>query len=84
MVDDLELPTHSAVEQLMFQQDPHYISPTISQVLEVNGVTAEYYAMQWFLTLFASDLPQRTVHRIWAGPSANAAGANCNVEPLHG
>lgn len=66
----------------------------------MNGVTAEYYAMQWppsqqifpktikntnrddglkngvvllfgavplrFLTLFASDLPQRTVHRIWA------------------
>lgn len=39
--------------------------PDVHAVLEVNGVTAEYYAMQWFLTLFASDLPQRTVHRIW-------------------
>ena len=69
---------------LMFQQYPHHIGPTISQVLEVNGVTAEYYAMQWFLTLFASDLPQRTVHRIWAGPSANAAGGSRSVEPLYG
>ncbi|CAK8988184.1 unnamed protein product [Durusdinium trenchii] len=39
--------------------------PDVHAVLQVNGVTAEYYAMQWFLTLFASDLPQRAVHRIW-------------------
>merc|ERR1712066_479413 len=31
----------------------------------MHGVNAEYYAIQWFLTLFASDLPQPTVRRIW-------------------
>lgn len=39
--------------------------PKAHAALEAHGVTAEYYAMQWFLTLFASDLPQKTVLRIW-------------------
>ena len=30
-----------------------------------HGVNSEYYAMQWFLTLYASDLPQEVVRRIW-------------------
>lgn len=28
-------------------------------------MSSEYYAIQWFLTLFASDLPQPIVRRIW-------------------
>ncbi|CAJ1347685.1 unnamed protein product [Effrenium voratum] len=39
--------------------------PDVHAVLQVHGVTSEYYAMQWFLTLYASDLPQPTVQRIW-------------------
>lgn len=39
--------------------------PKVHVVLHRHGVTSEYYAMQWFLTLFASDLPQPTVRRIW-------------------
>ena len=30
-----------------------------------HGVSSEYYAIQWFLTLYASDLPQPIVRRIW-------------------
>jgi len=39
--------------------------PKVHDCLQVHGVNAEYYAIQWFLTLFASDLPQSTVRRIW-------------------
>lgn len=39
--------------------------PKVHDVLQAHGVNAEYYAIQWFLTLFASDLPQPTVRRIW-------------------
>lgn len=39
--------------------------PKVHDCLQVIGVNAEYYAIQWFLTLFASDLPQPTVRRIW-------------------
>ncbi|CAE7563151.1 Evi5, partial [Symbiodinium necroappetens] len=30
-----------------------------------HGVNSEYYAIQWFLTLYASDLRQEVVRRIW-------------------
>jgi hypothetical protein len=39
--------------------------PKAHAALHNHGITAEFYAMQWFLTLFASDLPQRVVVRIW-------------------
>jgi hypothetical protein len=39
--------------------------PKVHAALQRHGVTAEYYAMQWFLTLFAGDLPQPVVRRIW-------------------
>lgn len=39
--------------------------PKVHSALERLGVRAEYYALQWFLTLFASDLSQDTVRRIW-------------------
>jgi len=39
--------------------------PKVHDCLQQHGVNAEYYAIQWFLTLFASDLPQTTVRRIW-------------------
>jgi len=39
--------------------------PKVHTALQRHGVTAEYYAMQWFLTLFASDLPQPVVRRVW-------------------
>lgn len=28
-------------------------------------MSSEYYAIQWFLTLYAIDLPQPVVRRIW-------------------
>ncbi|CAE7743776.1 BMH2 [Symbiodinium sp. CCMP2592] len=31
----------------------------------LHGVNSEYYAIQWFLTLYASDLRQEVVRRIW-------------------
>lgn len=39
--------------------------PKVHTELDKHGVNAEYYAIQWFLTVFASDLPQPTVRRIW-------------------
>jgi len=39
--------------------------PKVHAALQRHGVNAEYYALQWFLTVFASDLPQPTVRRIW-------------------
>ncbi|CAK0840576.1 unnamed protein product [Prorocentrum cordatum] len=39
--------------------------PRVHGGLQRHGVTAEYYAVQWFLTLFASDLAQTLVRRIW-------------------
>lgn len=39
--------------------------PVTHAALVCHGITAEYYAMQWFLTLFASDLPQPVVRRVW-------------------
>jgi hypothetical protein len=39
--------------------------PETHDILQQHGVTAEYYAMQWFLTIFAGVLPQLTVRRIW-------------------
>jgi len=39
--------------------------PKVHDCLQAHGVNAEFYAIQWFLTLFASDLPQPTVRRIW-------------------
>jgi hypothetical protein len=39
--------------------------PRVHSGLQRHGITAEYYAMQWFLTLFASDLSQPIVRRIW-------------------
>jgi len=39
--------------------------PDVHTALEVHGITAEYYAMNWFLTLFASDLQQPVVRRVW-------------------
>lgn len=39
--------------------------PEIHQALQQHGVTAEYYAMQWFLALYAGDLPQPVVRRVW-------------------
>merc|ERR1719253_976387 len=39
--------------------------PKAADTLDVHGITGEFYAMQWFLTLFASDLPQNVVARIW-------------------
>jgi len=39
--------------------------PKVHAALVRHGVNSEYYAIQWFLTLFASDLQQATVRRIW-------------------
>lgn len=39
--------------------------PKVHAALVRHGVNSEYYAIQWFLTLFASDLQQPVVHRIW-------------------
>lgn len=39
--------------------------PKVHAALVKHGVNSEYYAIQWFLTLFASDLPQDIVRRIW-------------------
>lgn len=39
--------------------------PETYAALQTHGINAEYYAMQWFLTLFACDLPQKVVLRIW-------------------
>jgi hypothetical protein len=39
--------------------------PEAHAALEEHGISAEFYAMQWFLTLFAGDLPQKVVVRIW-------------------
>lgn len=39
--------------------------PKVHAALVKHGVNSEYYAIQWFLTLFASDLPQGTVRRVW-------------------
>mmetsp|Transcript_99112 Transcript_99112/g.181810 ORF Transcript_99112/g.181810 Transcript_99112/m.181810 type:complete len:425 (+) Transcript_99112:70-1344(+) len=39
--------------------------PETYAALQMHGVSAEYYAMQWFLTLFSCDLPQKLVLRIW-------------------
>jgi hypothetical protein len=39
--------------------------PRAHAALVQHGITAEFYAMQWFLTLFASDLPQKVVTRVW-------------------
>eukprot|EP00927_Polykrikos_kofoidii_P055760 TRINITY_DN49979_c0_g1_i1.p1 TRINITY_DN49979_c0_g1~~TRINITY_DN49979_c0_g1_i1.p1 ORF type:complete len:583 (-),score=97.04 TRINITY_DN49979_c0_g1_i1:123-1835(-) len=39
--------------------------PNVHAALEKNGVNSEYYGIQWFLTLFASELDQAIVRRIW-------------------
>lgn len=39
--------------------------PKVHTALVRHGVNSEYYAIQWFLTLFASDLSQPIVRRIW-------------------
>lgn len=39
--------------------------PKVYQCMEKFDISAEYYGMSWFLTLFASELPQEHVHRIW-------------------
>jgi hypothetical protein len=39
--------------------------PRVHSAIEMSGTTAEFYAMQWFMTLFASDLQQKVVFRIW-------------------
>jgi hypothetical protein len=39
--------------------------PRVHGGLQRHGINAEYYAVQWFLTLFASDLAQPLVRRIW-------------------
>lgn len=39
--------------------------PKVHAVLKSHGVNAEFYAIQWFLTLFASDLQQSVVRRVW-------------------
>jgi len=39
--------------------------PKAHAVLDAHGVTAEFYAMEWFLTLFASDLAQNVVVQVW-------------------
>lgn len=39
--------------------------PKVHEALTMHGVNSEYYAIQWFLSLYASDLPQPVVRRIW-------------------
>lgn len=39
--------------------------PKVHTALVRHGVNSEYYAIQWFLTLFASDLQQQVVRRVW-------------------
>ncbi|CAE7461207.1 GYP5 [Symbiodinium pilosum] len=43
----------------------HLDSPSGYFEIVRHGVNSEYYAIQWFLTLYASDLPQDVVRRIW-------------------
>lgn len=39
--------------------------PKVHLALSKYDIRAEYYGMSWFLTLFASELPQSQVHHIW-------------------
>jgi len=39
--------------------------PKAHEALEAHGITAEFYAMEWFLTLFSSDLPQKVILQVW-------------------
>lgn len=39
--------------------------PQVHIALVRHGVNSEYYAIQWFLTLYSSDLGQEVVRRIW-------------------
>ncbi|CAD7963033.1 unnamed protein product, partial [Amoebophrya sp. A120] len=48
-----------------FDQLVSALLPKIAAVFQENNVTAEYYALSWFLTLFSADLPQDCVRRIW-------------------
>mmetsp|Transcript_27375 Transcript_27375/g.59773 ORF Transcript_27375/g.59773 Transcript_27375/m.59773 type:complete len:511 (+) Transcript_27375:47-1579(+) len=39
--------------------------PKVHSALEQHGVNSEFYGIQWFMTLFASDLQQAAAQRVW-------------------
>jgi len=64
---DLYRPKFQKLELVLWQFDRlvEGFLPKVHAALTRHGVSSEYYAIQWFLTLFASDLPQPIVRRIW-------------------
>eukprot|EP00913_Durusdinium_trenchii_P035541 g33260.t1 len=64
---DLYRPKFQKLEVVLWQFDRlvEGFLPKIHAALTRHGVSSEYYAIQWFLTLYASDLPQHMVRRIW-------------------
>lgn len=64
---DLYRPKFPKLGVVIFQFDRivEGFLPKVHTALVRHGVNSEYYAIQWFLTLFASDLPQAMVRRVW-------------------
>lgn len=64
---DLYRPKFQKLELVLWQFDRlvEGFLPKVHAALTRHGVSSEYYAIQWFLTLFANDLPQPIVRRIW-------------------
>lgn len=64
---DLYRPKFQKLEVVLWQFDRlvEGFLPKVHAALTRHGVSSEYYAIQWFLTLYASDLPQPIVRRIW-------------------
>ncbi|CAJ1349510.1 unnamed protein product [Effrenium voratum] len=64
---DLYRPKFQKLEVVLWQFDRlvEGFLPKVHAALMRHGVNSEYYAIQWFLTLYASDLPQSMVRRIW-------------------
>ncbi len=60
-------PTFPRLSVASFQMDVFVEAflPAVHGALARFGLTAEYYAMQWFLTLYAYDLDQEVVWCIW-------------------
>ncbi|CAD7939465.1 unnamed protein product, partial [Amoebophrya sp. A25] len=48
-----------------FDQLVKALLPKVAATFEKHGVSAVYYALSWFMTLFSADLPQKIVRRVW-------------------
>lgn len=64
---DLYRPRFAKLGVLVWQFDRivEGFLPKVHTALVRHGVNSEFYAIQWFLTLFASDLDQTIVRRVW-------------------